>query len=169
MIKSELKVERRLNGGIRNQDVLDIITNEVSSFYGIDRKILFMKKRNREIVTPRQMCHTLAYALTKNSLSFIGTQMGSVDHATVLHSKKAINNLIATDTKIRNEYILLEEACSGLIKSYRNSRNRVKINNKNKPENKLKDMKMLMIGRSIHDKILFNALMHEQREFGKHH
>ena len=43
------------------------------------------------------------------SLQFIGSEIGNKDHATVLHSKKTINNLIDTDKNVRNDFYKILE------------------------------------------------------------
>jgi hypothetical protein len=52
--------------------------------------------RKREYVGARQISMTLSCKFTKLSLAVIGRSHGGRDHATVLHAKKTVNNLIDT-------------------------------------------------------------------------
>lgn len=80
------------------------ILNNVVRYSGIKKAILFSKTRKREIVQYRQLCHYYAQTLTRASLKDIGMYFGDKDHATVLNSKKAIDNLIDTDAGFKKIY-----------------------------------------------------------------
>lgn len=76
---------------------------EVAFFWGLDTEDIKKKTRKREIVTPRQCYHYFArkyFPHIEVSLTLIG-QTTSVDHATVIHSVKSIENLIETDKRFK--------------------------------------------------------------------
>ncbi|WP_394749558.1 helix-turn-helix domain-containing protein [Spongiimicrobium salis] len=78
---------------------LQLITLCVSDYFGIEEHILFSRTRRRNVVIPRQIFQYLACKRTSISSAKIGEFGGylsnySMDHATVLHSKKMIQNFI---------------------------------------------------------------------------
>ena len=75
---------------------------------GIDipSELLQTKTRKREVVQARQLAMYFCKNYTKYSLSYIGSQIGKKDHATVLYACKAVTDLIETD---RNFKIQVEE------------------------------------------------------------
>ena len=87
---------------------INIIKNIVCSYYKIPVDIIDKKTRLRNIVQARQIATYFSRLLTQYSLSVIGSQIGSKDHATVLHSCKNINNLIDTDKNISGQIKELE-------------------------------------------------------------
>ena len=58
-------------------------------------------ERTREIAQARQIAMYLAKQHTKAPLTSIGAAIGGRNHATVLHSCKAVSNLIETDKQFR--------------------------------------------------------------------
>jgi chromosomal replication initiation ATPase DnaA len=63
------------------------------------------KTRKREILQCRQYLQWYVKSVSKLSLSQIGAITGGKDHATVLHSKRTVDNLICTD-KIFKEDVM---------------------------------------------------------------
>ena len=57
------------------------------------------KTRKREIVYARQIVMFLAVGMGLGSLAEVGAQVGGKDHATVLHARKTINNLLDAGDK----------------------------------------------------------------------
>lgn len=78
--------------------VIDI----VCAYYKIDKSDLLSKKRDRELVEPRQICCYLLTELTSIPLMTIGQAIGK-NHATVIHSRDKINELIGIDKRIESE------------------------------------------------------------------
>jgi hypothetical protein len=101
-------VESKLNDNF----IFNICCNCVENHYGVPLNMIISKTRKREIVEKRQMLQTVVGEFTKLSLSSIGEYTGGKDHATVLHAKKTISNLVATDRVIAFDY----ESISGKIK-----------------------------------------------------
>ena len=79
------------------------IIQEVEHYFNLPEGGLNMntKKRDREIVFPRQVGHYFSKLLTNDSLAVIGVAIGNKDHATVLSSCKKVNNLYDTEKKTR--------------------------------------------------------------------
>ena len=82
---------------------LAMIKKIVCKYYGTSFGVIIQRKRDREIVFKRQVIQFFLDQYTKYSLAKIGYITGGYDHATVIHAKKVINNLVDTDSTIRNE------------------------------------------------------------------
>ena len=65
---------------------------------------LVMKTREVKIVRARQICHYMGLKRSKKSQAEVGFYFGGKDHATALHSRNAIQNLLDTDMEFRNEW-----------------------------------------------------------------
>lgn len=88
-----------------NSIELHSIHRAVCRYYRISERSIFMKHRKRESTEIRQKFFWLSRKLTPLSLSRIGEYPKSVtgrvwDHASVLHSIKAIDDLCFTDKKM---------------------------------------------------------------------
>lgn len=97
LLIEELKARReeeKLKNKVFNPDEV------VSDIWGVEANKLPQKTRKREIVEARQVCMWLRATNTKDSLSTIGSRYNR-DHATVLHAKKTVYNLIETDKTFR--------------------------------------------------------------------
>lgn len=92
------------------QLTIEIIKQEVSTYYNQGIDLLSAKTRKHEVVLARQMCMYLAKNLTQMSLKSIGMHFGGRDHTTVLHSCQQIANYIDTDKKIRQDVEYLKKA-----------------------------------------------------------
>ena len=69
----------------------------VAKYFKYDSSDLDIKTRIREVVFPRQIAHYLCCEFNIGSLSEIGFQIGRKDHATVMHSRKEVKNLLHTN------------------------------------------------------------------------
>lgn len=79
------------------------IINTVCSFYNISKTDLLGKKKNKELVEPRQICIYLITELMSVPLVTIGQAMGGRDHTTVIHARDKIAELITTDNRLATE------------------------------------------------------------------
>lgn len=80
---------------------LDHIIDTVFSHLNIDKARFNSSERKRDIAQARQIAMYLAKRHTKATLTAIGAAIGGRNHATVLHSCKAVSNLIETDRAFR--------------------------------------------------------------------
>lgn len=78
---------------------IDLITNVVCKYFGIEENKLREKNRRKEVVFARQVAMYLSKTLTKSSLKTIGLHFGGRDHSTVIHSQSCIEHLVQTDIK----------------------------------------------------------------------
>jgi len=80
---------------------IEYISKVVCDYFNMQVDALQAKTRKREIVQARQIAMYFSKSLTKYSLASIGAQIGSKDHATVLHACKTVTNLKDTDKNFR--------------------------------------------------------------------
>ena len=79
------------------------IINTVCSFYNLSKNDLLGKKKNKELVEPRQICTYLITELMSIPLITIGQAMGGRDHTTVIHARNKIAELIKVNPRIATE------------------------------------------------------------------
>ena len=80
----------------------ELILDIVSEHFNVPISDLKGKKRNAEIVLPRQIVMYLCRVLTDTSLKAIGAFLGGKDHASVTHGIKKIEAEIKTDEALHN-------------------------------------------------------------------
>jgi len=81
----------------------DTIIDAVCSFYGLAKSDLLGKKRNKELVEPRQICIYLITELMNLPLAAIGQAMGGRDHTTVIHARDKINEQMRNSARLSTE------------------------------------------------------------------
>jgi chromosomal replication initiator protein len=81
----------------------------VSEYYGVDMEALKGQKRDRAIVTPRQIAMYLMRAETDVSLLRIGQELGGRDHSTVLHACDKIDRETQENEELRRELAAVRE------------------------------------------------------------
>ena len=79
------------------------IINTVCNFYKVAKSDLLGKKKNKELVEPRQICTYLMTELMNIPLVSVGQAMGGKDHTTVIYTRDKIAELIKTDPRIATE------------------------------------------------------------------
>lgn len=75
----------------------------VADYYHLRVADLLSPRKTRNIARPRQMAMALSKELTEHSLPEIGEAFGGRDHTTVLHACRRIEELCATDGRIRED------------------------------------------------------------------
>lgn len=80
----------------------ELILDIVSEHFNVPVSDLKGKKRNAEIVLPRQIVMYLCRIMTDTSLKAIGAFLGGKDHASVTHGIKKIEAEIKTDEALNN-------------------------------------------------------------------
>lgn len=92
-------------GGEQREEVVttDSIIEAVCSFYKIQRSDLTGKKRNKEIVEPRQICAYLMTEMLSIPLVTIGQSLGGRDYTTIIHARDKIAELIKENSRIQTE------------------------------------------------------------------
>ena len=79
------------------------IIETVCNFYNVRKEDVLGRKKNKELVEPRQICIYLINDLMSLPLVTIGQAMGGRDHTTVIHARNKITELMATDPRIATE------------------------------------------------------------------
>lgn len=82
---------------------VDFIQRCVVEEFGLTLQDLKTKKRNKNIVLPRQIAMYLSRELTELSLPEIGAYFGGKDHTTVLHSFNKIKNEILSNEILKEK------------------------------------------------------------------
>jgi len=80
---------------------IPIIQEKVAKHFHITMADLKGKKRNKQIVIPRQIAMYLSRELTDSSLPRIGNEFGGKDHTTVIHSYDKIAAALKTDLNLQ--------------------------------------------------------------------
>ena len=79
----------------------DAIIERVCKYYNVTRTDLVGKKKNKEIVDPRQVCIYLICTLLEDlPLAAIGNIFGGRDHTTVIHARDKITSAIKSNTTL---------------------------------------------------------------------
>lgn len=87
------------------QQVLDAVTR----FYNITDKEIKGRRRNKDIVRPRQVAMYLARKETQASLPEIGAALGGRDHTTVLYGIQKVEGQLEQDNTLRREIVAIQE------------------------------------------------------------
>jgi len=85
------------------------IARAVADYYGVQMEQLKGQKRDKAIVTPRQVAMFLMRAETDVSLLRIGAELGGRDHSTVLHACDKITRESAVNDELRREIAAVRE------------------------------------------------------------
>lgn len=87
----------------------ELIIDIVSEHFNIPIAELKGKKRNAEIVLPRQIVMYLCRSLTDTPLKTIGAILGGKDHASVNHGVKKIEKELKTDEALNNTVNIIKK------------------------------------------------------------
>jgi len=88
------------------------ITSAVGDFFSVNPSALKGKKRNREILVPRQVAMYLIRDLTDLSLEDVG-EFFERDHSTVLNAIKRVNSMMAEDSSFKRKLLDIRESLLG--------------------------------------------------------
>ena len=89
------------------------ILNTVCDFFKVTKEDLIGKKKNKEIVEPRQLCIYLINDMLNIPLTAIGAMFGGRDHTTIMHARDKISNQVKINPHIRT---LVNDIRSQLLK-----------------------------------------------------
>lgn len=79
----------------------DRIIDCVTKYFSISKEDLLGKKKNKEIVEPRQICMYVMCDLLDLPLTSVGEIFGKKDHTTVIYARDKISDLIKENNRIR--------------------------------------------------------------------
>ena len=100
LAKEILKIYVKIH---QKEITIDHIIKMVCEHLNLDFERFNSSERTREIAQARQIAMYLAKQQTKAPLTAIGAAIGGRNHATVLHSCKAVTNLMETDKLFRRQ------------------------------------------------------------------
>ena len=93
----------------KRQVTTEKIARAVADYYGVGLDALRGQKRDKAIVTPRQIAMFLMREETDVSLLRIGAELGGRDHSTVLHAYDKINREAAINDEMRRDIAAVRE------------------------------------------------------------
>ena len=102
-LKRDIDINRQVFGVVRHSNSADRIVEAVEKHFNITLEQMRSKSRRRLICYPRQVAMYFMYNRTALSLKDIGQFFGGRDHTTVIHSNHTIENLMTTESLIREE------------------------------------------------------------------
>ncbi len=94
---------------INKEITVESIQKLVAEYFNVPVEKLAGKTRKRSIVVARQLSMYLAKNLTSKSLKAIGDQFGGRDHSTVIYSCRTVQDLLDTDSTIKEDVNVLEK------------------------------------------------------------
>ncbi|MGF3072627.1 chromosomal replication initiator protein DnaA [Facklamia sp. P13069] len=97
--------------GEQKEKVIDAesIISTCSQFYKISTEQIKGKKRNKEIVTARQIAMYLTRELTELSFPKIGEAFGNKNHTTVIHAYEKISEDLKSNTTLKHEIATIKQ------------------------------------------------------------
>ena len=90
----------------------ELIIQVVSDHFGITPADISSKKRNKEIVYPRQIAMYLCRTMTGTPLQGIGKYLGDRDHTTIIHGAEKITADMEKNESLRNTIEVLKKKLS---------------------------------------------------------
>ena len=87
----------------------ELIIDVVSEHFNVPVAELKGKKRNAEIVLPRQIVMYLCRAMTDTPLKTVGIILGGKDHASVSHGVKKIEHELTVDEALNNTVNIIKK------------------------------------------------------------
>jgi len=79
----------------------DLIIDCVCKYYSISKDDLLGKKKNKDIVEPRQVAMYIIYDMMDLPLASISQVFGKKDHTTVIHARNKITELIKESNRVK--------------------------------------------------------------------
>ncbi len=110
LAKDILKVYVKLT---QREITIDSIVKIVCDYYNIDIDTFNSAKRTRDVAQARQVAMYLSKQHTKAPLTVIGSSIGGRNHATVLHSCKAVADMMDTDKQFKSQIEEIERIVLG--------------------------------------------------------
>ncbi len=110
LAKDILKVYVKLT---QREITIDNIVKIVCDYYNIELDTFNSAKRTRDVAQARQVAMYLSKQHTKAPLTVIGSCIGGRNHATVLHSCKAVADMMDTDKQFKMQIEEIEKIVLG--------------------------------------------------------
>lgn len=98
-----LALQESINNAAEEEVTSDTIIRAVCNYYSITKADVLGKNKRQEFVRARQVCTYLMCEMLSLPLVNVGKVMGGRDHATVIHSRNKITELMRVNDTIRKE------------------------------------------------------------------
>ena len=98
-----LALQESINNAAEEEVTSDTIIRAVCNYYSITKADVLGKNKRQEFVRARQVCTYLMCDMLSLPLVNVGKVMGGRDHATVIHSRNKITELMRVNDTIRKE------------------------------------------------------------------
>lgn len=82
---------------------MERIAENVCGYFNISKDDLLGKKKNKEIVLPRQICIYLINEFLSVPLATIGEYFGGKNHTTIMYSRDKVSNLIKENSSVEKQ------------------------------------------------------------------
>ena len=102
--------------------IIPIVKYTVCEQFQITPEKLVSRSRKREFALPRQVAHYIIKEKFRElfvSYQTIGTELGGVDHATVIHSVKKVSDLMEFDDDLFSQVEKITDICKDRYKLYK--------------------------------------------------
>ena len=99
LVKEVLK--KFFKQGERGEITIEEIIKTVAGKFNVKISDLKSQKKNKNLVTPRQIAMYLSRKMTNQSFPDIGAKIGGKDHSTVIYANTKIKDLIEKDSKMQ--------------------------------------------------------------------
>lgn len=103
-----LKSQYRFPVSVNTSDRVNYIRHIVEESFQLDRKVVEGKLRERQAVNCRHVTFYLLRRYTSLSYKAIGRLFGGRDHSTVMHAMEKIQDVMQTDSDLRDTVHQLE-------------------------------------------------------------
>jgi chromosomal replication initiator protein len=111
MLPTVKSLEEQLQDIIASPKTMDLdqVLKSTAQFYNVSVSEIKGRRRNKDIIRPRQVAMYLARQETQSSLPEIGTAIGGRDHTTVIYGIQKIEGLLEQDNTLRREVLAIRE------------------------------------------------------------
>lgn len=79
-----------------------LIVHTVCEYFGVTEMDILGKRKNREVVIPRQITMYLLRRMTELTHAKVGEMLGGRDHSTVMHADEKISKQMLKDSELQN-------------------------------------------------------------------
>lgn len=101
-----------INPNAKKEITLELIINTVADHYDISPEEMLSKKRNKELVVPRQIAMYLCRKMTNASLKSIATALNRGDHTTVINGCTRVEEELQDSPALKDTLDVLEKKIS---------------------------------------------------------
>ena len=103
VLSSQGEIAKKKTASITPDDIIDTVSN----YFNIPKDDLIGRKRNKEIVEPRQICIYLMWSMLTIPLATIG-QTFNRDHTTIIHARDKIMEQVKTSPPTKK---IIDDIC----------------------------------------------------------